>query len=88
VDEAQFLKNSVLLEGKKTVFYDEENTWWIDSEAEEDNYTFNCEDIESFDNFGCCFPQNCLLPGEHLKSECLTVELLDYQEELQGKENR
>ena len=32
-----------------------------------------CED----DPIGCCFPGKCLMPGEHLESECHTVEMLE-----------
>ncbi len=30
---------------------------------------------------GCIFPGECCMPGEHLKSECHTAEMLDMQHE-------
>lgn len=26
---------------------------------------------------GCCFPGRCLMPGEHLSSECHTAEMME-----------
>lgn len=28
-------------------------------------------------DFGCCFPDRCLMPGEHLRSECYDVEMAE-----------
>jgi len=36
----------------------------------------DCEGCED-DPMGCCFPGKCLMPGEHLESECHTMEMLE-----------
>ena len=35
----------------------------------------DCEDCED-DPIGCLFPGKCLMPGEHLESECHTAEMM------------
>ena len=29
---------------------------------------------------GCCFPDNCCMPGVHFKGECHTAEMLEAEE--------
>lgn len=33
--------------------------------------------MDEDDEFGCCFPDRCLMPGEHLKSECHDVAIME-----------
>lgn len=40
----------------------------------------NCEAETGFD-FGCQFPESCVMPGTHLKSECCTMESLEVLQE-------
>lgn len=41
------------------------------------------EDMSSDDNpeheFGCDFPGECLMPGEHMRSECHSIEMIEAQ---------
>ena len=37
---------------------------------------------------GCCFPDRCLMPGEHLRSECHTAEMLENYLAEQGADQR
>lgn len=36
----------------------------------------NCAGCEN-DPIGCVFPGRCLMPGEHVQSECHTAEMLE-----------
>lgn len=39
----------------------------------------------SEDEEGCCFPDECCMPGLHMKSECHTAEMIeDYEKSLTG----
>lgn len=37
-------------------------------------------DVEEFEDEGCCFPGECLMPGDHVRSECHTVEMMEDQQ--------
>jgi hypothetical protein len=50
-----------------------------DQNALNDRYALD----EAIDEHTCCFPGNCLMPGEHMRSECHTAEMVeDYLSEL------
>lgn len=50
--------------------------WEPENNDDEDDFL---ED-DNNDSIGCLFPDRCLMPGEHLTSECHTVEMLeDYE---------
>jgi len=34
-------------------------------------------ETEDDDQIGCCFPGTCCMPGEHLRSECQTSEMME-----------
>lgn len=40
-----------------------------------------CNDGEDFadDDVGCCYPGECCMPGEHIRSECHTAADIDAQ---------
>jgi hypothetical protein len=45
-----------------------------------DDEDFDCCDPaedEPQDYHGCIFPGKCLMPGEHLVSECATAEMME-----------
>jgi len=48
---------------------------WMDDEEDEPD-----EDSLHADTWGCLFPEECVMPGRHLKSECHTAEMLERQE--------
>lgn len=37
---------------------------------------------------GCCFPGECIMPGEHLRSECHTAEMMEAYMDEQGADQR
>jgi hypothetical protein len=40
------------------------------------------------DGTGCCFPGRCCMPGEHLRSECHTAEMMEEYLAEQGADQR
>lgn len=46
---------------------------------EDDDEDFIAEDdhFEERETFGCCFPDKCVIPGEHFPSECCTAEEME-----------
>jgi hypothetical protein len=48
----------------------------IDFGFDEDHEDNSYED-EPQDHGGCLFPGECVMPGEHLVSECATAEMME-----------
>lgn len=40
------------------------------------DFSEECEECDD-DPIGCLFPGKCLMPGEHLESECHTAEMME-----------
>jgi hypothetical protein len=38
------------------------------------------ESTDTVDFWGCLFPGKCMMPGEHLVSECCTAEMMEQGE--------
>jgi hypothetical protein len=58
--------------------------YWCER-CEEPNSVCRCDESDEPDGnpeheWGCCFPDRCLMPGEHMKSECHDVEMVEAQE--------
>lgn len=47
--------------------------------TEDDEYWASVDDRPDDDQWGCCYPEYCCMPGAHLKSECHTAEMLEEQ---------
>jgi hypothetical protein len=45
-------------------------------DTDEQNACTHCyaDDGDNGDEWGCCYPDKCCMPGEHMKSECHTAE--------------
>lgn len=42
------------------------------------DYSLEDESLDREENEeGCCFPESCIMPGFHLRSECCTAEMMD-----------
>jgi hypothetical protein len=39
-------------------------------------YPCVCDRDDEENDTGCCFPGRCCMPGEHLRSECHTAEMM------------
>lgn len=52
---------------------DREEAYWAGIEPED----FEDGDILGENTVGCIFPGRCCMPGEHLKSECCTAEMME-----------
>jgi hypothetical protein len=52
-------------------------------DTDEQNACTHCyaDDGDNGDEWGCCYPGTCCMPGEHMKSECHTAEDLIAQTE-------
>lgn len=37
----------------------------------------HCPTHDADNEEGCCFPEECLMPGPHLRSECHNVEMME-----------
>ena len=64
-------------------YYDEDAGLWIN----DDDFGDQCEDCGGFYHgmtcecqWECAFPESCLMPGYHAKSECHTVEMIEAYE--------
>lgn len=50
----------------------------VDEESEGDVSSFSaCEDLEDDSELGCCFPGECCMPGQHMRSECYTSDMAE-----------
>jgi hypothetical protein len=41
------------------------------------DYDYDDEDLDDVYRWTCCFPGKCLMPGEHLRDECHTIEMIE-----------
>ncbi len=48
-----------------------------DMDYEDFDDGFEDEDLLKRDEFGCCFPGRCCMPGYHYTSECHTPEMME-----------
>jgi hypothetical protein len=48
-----------------------------DSEADQFYNYLDDEEDDEREKWTCAFPERCLMPGEHMRSECHTVEMLE-----------
>jgi hypothetical protein len=57
-------------------------------DTDEQNACTHCDadDGENGDEWGCCYPDKCCMPGEHMKSECHTADDLIAQTEEEPEE--
>jgi hypothetical protein len=55
------------------------NNYDYDEEADDYDYD-ECDDTHSpYDDWelGCCFPDRCLMPGDHFRAECYDVSMAE-----------
>lgn len=56
--------------------------WCPDCEEPRDACRCDKDEYEDLDDdpeneVGCCFPERCLMPAEHMKSECHDAEMVE-----------
>jgi len=55
-------------------YYDVEDDDFQDDLADEDLVG---RDEFGFEEFRCCFPERCCMPGPHAEAECVSVEMTE-----------
>lgn len=50
-----------------------------------DRYLDEQEEYEQDLDFTCAFPGRCVMPGEHMRSECATAEMMEDWHQMGGE---
>jgi hypothetical protein len=57
--------------------YEPGESWYYDFFDGDDDEDDDPPDERDENQIGCWFPDECLMPGEHMKSECHTAEMVE-----------
>lgn len=52
---------------------DKSDEWEEEEDFSDDDFV----ETDELDEWGCLFGDRCLMPGEHMKKECHTVEMME-----------